>query len=147
MLTTCRCNVQVYQGISAYASRLDNILEFYGTVNLPQLPGLPKVEPVVLTANLKHYFESIGGATVRITFEDTEVKATGSALPSSLGRRCISHDRLSNLSLGQQILGCAPMQATGLQAYCLPHLKTLRLEKFCLESSRQGQSSILAFHL
>ena len=71
--------MQVYQGISAYASRLDNIVEFYGTVNLPQLPGLPPVQPVVLTANLKHYFESIGGATVKITFEDTELKATGKA--------------------------------------------------------------------
>lgn len=73
----CFIPTQVYQGISAYASRLDNIVEFYGSLNLPQLPGLPPVQPVVLTANLKHYFESIGGATVRITFEDTEVKATG----------------------------------------------------------------------
>lgn len=72
--------LQVYQGISAYASRLDNIVEFYGNFSLPQLPGLPRSDPVILTANLKHYFESIGGATVRITFEDTELKATGAIL-------------------------------------------------------------------
>lgn len=70
-------SLQVYQGISAYASRLDNIAEFYGMLNLPQLPGLPKPEPVILTAVLKHYFESIGGSTVKITYEDTEIKATG----------------------------------------------------------------------
>ena len=69
--------VQVYQAIAAYSSRLDNIVEFYGTINLPSLPGLPPVDPIVLTASLKHYFEPVGGSTVSITFEDTEVKGTG----------------------------------------------------------------------
>jgi hypothetical protein len=68
---------QVYQAIAAYSSRLDNIVEFYGTINLPSLPGLPPVDPIVLTTNLKHYFEPVGGSTVSITFEDTEVKGTG----------------------------------------------------------------------
>ena len=39
--------------------------------------GLPGVEPVVLTASLKHHFEAVGGNIVQITFEDTEVKVTG----------------------------------------------------------------------
>ena len=70
-------SAQVYQGIQAYGSKLDNIVEFYSTLNLPQLPGLPKPDPVILTANLKHYFESVGGSTVRITFQDAELKLTG----------------------------------------------------------------------
>jgi len=69
--------LQVYQAISAYSSRLDNIVEFYSTTDLPQLPGLPPVDPIVLTASLKYYFEPVGGSTVSITFEDTEVKGTG----------------------------------------------------------------------
>ena len=69
----------MYQAISAYASRLDNIVELYSTVRLPQLPGLPPIDPIVTTATLKHYFEAIGGSTVRITFEDTEVKSTGTS--------------------------------------------------------------------
>ena len=39
--------------------------------------GLPGIEPVVLTASLKHHFEAVGGNIVQITFEDTEVKVTG----------------------------------------------------------------------
>jgi len=39
--------------------------------------GLPGLEPVVLTASLKHHFEAVGGNIVQITFEDTEVKVTG----------------------------------------------------------------------
>lgn len=39
--------------------------------------GLPGLEPVVLTASLKHHFEAVGGNIVQITFEDTEVKLTG----------------------------------------------------------------------
>lgn len=70
---------QVYQSIAAYSSRLDNIVEFYSTVNLPQLPGLPKIDPVVTTLSLKHYFEVVGGSTARITYEDTEVKSTGAS--------------------------------------------------------------------
>ena len=77
--THWRARLQVYQAISAYASRLDNIVELYSTVRLPQLPGLPPIDPIVTTATLKHYFEAIGGSTVRITFEDTEVKSTGTS--------------------------------------------------------------------
>lgn len=39
--------------------------------------GLPGIEPVVLTASLKHHFEAVGGNIVQITFEDTEIKVTG----------------------------------------------------------------------
>lgn len=39
--------------------------------------GLPGLEPVVLTASLKHHFEAVGGNIVQITFEDTEIKVTG----------------------------------------------------------------------
>lgn len=60
---------QVYQVISPYTSKLDNVLELY--------TGLPGLEPVVLTASLKHHFEAVGGNIVQITFEDTEVKVTG----------------------------------------------------------------------
>lgn len=60
---------QVYQIISPYTSRLDNVLELY--------TGLPGIEPVVLTASLKHHFEAVGGNIVQITFEDTEIKVTG----------------------------------------------------------------------
>ncbi|KAL3138877.1 hypothetical protein ABBQ32_005704 [Trebouxia sp. C0010 RCD-2024] len=60
---------QVYQIISPYSSRLDNVLELY--------TGLPGIEPVVLTATLKHHFEAVGGNIVQITFEDTEIKVTG----------------------------------------------------------------------
>lgn len=75
------CGMQVYQSISAYSSRLDNIIEFIMTVSLPQLPGLPKLDPVVTTATLRHYFQAVGGSTVQITFEDTEVKSTGARTP------------------------------------------------------------------
>ncbi|KAK9815485.1 hypothetical protein WJX72_004499 [[Myrmecia] bisecta] len=68
---------QVYQAISAYTARLDNIVELYSRINLPALPGMPKVPPVVVTASLKHNFEALGGSTCQITFEDVEVKATG----------------------------------------------------------------------
>lgn len=67
--------MQVYQSISAYASRLDNIVELYGSFSLP-FPGV-SFDPVVTTATLRHYFEALGGSTVQITFEDTEVKSTG----------------------------------------------------------------------
>lgn len=60
---------QVYQVISPYTSRLDNVLEVY--------TGLPGLEPVVVTASLKHHFEAVGGNIVQIMFEDTEVKLTG----------------------------------------------------------------------
>lgn len=60
---------QVYQVISPYTSRLDNVLELY--------TGLPGLEPVILTASLKHHFEALGGNIVQITFEDTELKVTG----------------------------------------------------------------------
>ena len=68
---------QVFQSISTYASRLDNIVELYSKVNLPQLPFLPPVEPVITTATLKHSFEPVGYGTVQLTFEDTEIKTTG----------------------------------------------------------------------
>ena len=76
--------------ISAYTSSLDNVVEFYGKYGLPELPGLGiKQEPVVATLTLHHTFEAPGGPTVRITFEDTNVKTTGAltaiSLPQSLG--------------------------------------------------------------
>ena len=39
--------------------------------------GFPGLEPVILTATLKHHFEALGGNIVQITFEDTEVQVTG----------------------------------------------------------------------
>ena len=69
--------MQVYQNISAYTSRLDNVVELYSKIPVPSLPGFPRPEPVVTTATLRHAFEPIGGSTSQITFEDTEVKTTG----------------------------------------------------------------------
>lgn len=66
----------MYQSISAYASRLDNIVELYGG-SPPPIPGV-RFDPVTITAVLRHYFEALGGSTVQITFEDTEVSSTGS---------------------------------------------------------------------
>ena len=39
--------------------------------------GLPEPERAVLTATLRHSFEAVGGSVIQITFEDTEIKATG----------------------------------------------------------------------
>ena len=77
---------QVYQNISAYTSRLDNVVELYSRVPVPNIPGLPRGGPVVTTATLKHAFEPIGGSTSQITFEDTEVKTTGA--PRCLAALC-----------------------------------------------------------
>ena len=68
---------QVYQVISAANASFDNVVEFYGRYNLPSLPGLPEVEPIVTTARLKHTFETVGEDRVQITFETTELKTTG----------------------------------------------------------------------
>ena len=70
-------HMQVYQNISAYTSRLDNVVELYSKIPVPSLPGFPRPEPVVTTATLRHAYEPIGGSTSQITFEDTEVKTTG----------------------------------------------------------------------
>lgn len=77
---------QVFQVISAYTARLDNVVELYSRLpNLPQLPGLPEQEPIVTTLTLRHLFEPLGGSTSQITFEDTEVKTTG-GLAGFLGK-------------------------------------------------------------
>lgn len=76
MLTSLHL-LQVYQTISAYTARLDNVVELYSGVNLPQIPGLPEVEPVVTTLTLRHLYEPLGGSTSQITYESTEVKTTG----------------------------------------------------------------------
>lgn len=74
-------DMQVFQVISAYTARLDNVVELYSRLpNLPQLPGLPEQEPIVTTLTLRHLFEPLGGSTSQITFEDTEVKTTGGLL-------------------------------------------------------------------
>ena len=80
-VTSRGMRAQVYQVIRTSTASLDNVVEFYAAVNLPSLPGGPKSEPVVTTLTLRHGLEVLAGSTVRITFEDTEVKATG-ALPS-----------------------------------------------------------------
>ena len=68
---------QVYQRIAAYSSRLDNTVELYSTINFPSIPGFPKSEPIVTTVNLKHQFEAVGGSSVKISYEETEVKSSG----------------------------------------------------------------------
>ena len=68
--------LQVYQVISTIAT-LDNVVEFYFRNQLPSLPGLPPAEPIVATARLRHSLEIQSGSTVRITFENTELKTTG----------------------------------------------------------------------
>ena len=78
----------MYQSISAYTARLDNIVEFYSRVGLPQIPGLPEQEPIVTTLTLRHLFEPLGGSTSQITFEDTEVKTTG-VRPHMPCKQCI----------------------------------------------------------
>ena len=72
--------LQVYQTISAYTSRLDNVVELYSKLPVPSLPGFSRSEPVITTATLRHAFEPIGGSTSQITFEDTEIKTTGAYL-------------------------------------------------------------------
>ena len=63
--------------IRTNTATLDNVVEFYAALNLPALPGGPKVEPIVTTLTLRHALEVLRGSTVQITFEDTDVKATG----------------------------------------------------------------------
>jgi hypothetical protein len=75
----------VYQVISVAGATLDNVVEFYARYNLPQLPGLPESEPVVTTLRLRHSLEVLSNSNVQITFEDTEVKATGAAPRPSPG--------------------------------------------------------------
>eukprot|EP00891_Asterochloris_glomerata_P000080 jgi/Astpho2/80/Aster-04553 len=71
---------QVYQVISPYTNKLDNVVELYSKIIPPTLPGFPESKRAVLTASLKHSFEAVGGSAVQITFEDTEVRATGGPL-------------------------------------------------------------------
>ena len=89
---------QIYQVVSPYGGRLDNVVELVGPapppLPLPALPGAtaatpPPSAPVTLTATLRHALEiGAGGATVRITYEGSDVKADGGyagllgALPS-----------------------------------------------------------------
>ena len=79
-LTESEFCLQVYQRISAYSSRLDNTVELYSTINFPSIPGFPKSEPIITTVNLKHQFEAVGGSTVKIKYEETEVKSSGTPL-------------------------------------------------------------------
>ncbi len=73
--------LQVYQVVSTATATLDNVVEFYSRNNLPSLPGLPEVEPIVATIRLHHSLEIQSGSTVQITFESTEVKTTGKTCP------------------------------------------------------------------
>ena len=82
---------QVYQTVSAYTARLDNVVELYSRVNLPQIPGLPDVEPVITTLTLRHLYEPLGGSTSQITFEDTEVKTTGTGVQSDSALKWACH--------------------------------------------------------
>lgn len=77
--------LQVYQTISE--GRLNNVVELYGRYNLPALPGM-NVEPIVATATLKHMLRVSGVRRLEITFEDTELKATGACLGF---RVCLCH--------------------------------------------------------
>lgn len=65
--------------ITTATATLDNVVEFYVRTNLPSIPGGPRVEPIVTTVTLRHSLETLPGSTVQITFEDTEIKATGAA--------------------------------------------------------------------
>ena len=76
-----RYRLQVYQTISE--GRLNNVVELYGRYNLPALPGV-NVEPIVATATLKHMLRVSGVRRLEITFEDTELKATGACLKGLL---------------------------------------------------------------
>ncbi len=78
--------LQVYQVISSASASLDNVVEFYARVNLPALPGGPSVEPIVTTLTLRHGLEVLQGSTVQITFEQTEVKATGARRLPNMSR-------------------------------------------------------------
>jgi hypothetical protein len=71
----------VYQVVSTATATLDNVVELYSRNNLPSLPGLPEVEPIVATIRLRHSLEIQSGSTVQITFESTEVKTTGDTSP------------------------------------------------------------------
>lgn len=73
--------LQVYQVVSTATATLDNVVELYSRNNLPSLPGLPAVEPIVATIRLRHSLEIQSGSTVQITFESTEVKTTGDTRP------------------------------------------------------------------
>jgi hypothetical protein len=95
---------QVYQRISAYSSRLDNTVELYSTINFPSIPGFPKSEPIITTVNLKHQFEAVGGSTVKIKYEETEVKSSGG--PNGI------LGRLPEISLPQLPDGLRPPEAS-----------------------------------
>jgi hypothetical protein len=73
---------QVYQDIWVGKSELDNVVELTLKPTLASL--LPSFVSDTLdarqpqaTARLRHSFEVVGAGTVRIVFEDTEVKVTG----------------------------------------------------------------------
>lgn len=64
----------MYQTIAL--GQLKNVVELYGRYNLPALPGV-RVDPIIATATLKHALRTTGVRSLEISFEDTELKATG----------------------------------------------------------------------
>jgi hypothetical protein len=62
---------QVFQRINVARRELDNIVELQIKAPLPLLP------PGEVTATLAHSFEVAGPSDIRITFEDTRVRARG----------------------------------------------------------------------
>ena len=69
----------MYQTIAP--GQLNNVVELYGRYNLPALPGV-RVDPIIATATLKHALRTTGVRSLEISFEDTELKATGASLGS-----------------------------------------------------------------
>jgi hypothetical protein len=66
----------VYQDIYTDKSELDNVVELFLRFSLASLPGVSAGMPSA-TANLRHSFQIIGGNTIEISFDETEVKLAG----------------------------------------------------------------------
>lgn len=67
---------QVYQDIFLASKRLDNVVSLSSKISIESLPAM-NVEPPSVTCRLGHSFEVLGANTVRITYDDTEVKGSG----------------------------------------------------------------------